>query len=102
MVRAADDPARHQTEEPGETEVGDDDHHAEQQRDRVAVDGGVRRREVEHAGRYHQAGAQQRRSRPVDSIARQPPDGDDEIGGGEDENGGDHNSDCLSPAAPAG
>ena len=45
-VRVIHHPRRDQREKSGETQVGDDDHHAEEQRDRLVVDRGVGFRSV--------------------------------------------------------
>ena len=46
--------------------------------------------EAEHAESDHQAGAEERGAGAVELVARQLADGDDEVGRGEDDDGGNH------------
>ena len=89
MASVARDPGIGQREEAGEPQMGDQDHHAEQQGDGVEVDGAVGLVEAERARRHHQARPQQRRAGAVEPQPRRAAKGDDEICRGEDE-GGDH------------
>ena len=96
-------PVRHQAEEAGEVEIGDHDHHAEKQHDRLHVDsleGFLRSEDTEGD---HQRRAEQGRPRSVEQIARQFADRDDDVGCCEDQNRWDHAEFCsaLVPAAPA-
>ena len=82
----------------------DDDHHAEQQRDGVEVDGAVGLLEAQHAARHHQARAEQRRAGAVEPEPRYAAQGDDDISGGKDQRG-DHGRDsgggrASLPAVP--
>jgi hypothetical protein len=74
-------------EEAGKAQIGDDDHHAEQQCNGIEVDGAIGLLEAERAARHHQTGAHQCRPGAVEPEPRQAADGDDHIGGGEDEEG---------------
>ena len=107
MARPRDDEAVDQPEEAGEAQIGGDDHHAEEERDRLEVDGAIGLAEAEHAEPDHEARAEQRGAGPVEPVAGQLADGDDEIGGGEDEDGGEHgggrfSNDAGIPPAEAG
>ena len=90
MARPHHDEGLDHPEEAGEAEIGGDDHHAEEERDRLHVDGGEGLVEAEDAGRHHQAGAEQRRAGAVEPVAGQLADGHDHVGGGEDEDRGNH------------
>ena len=75
-------------EESGEAEIGDDDHHAEEQHDGVVIDGGVGLLHGEDVEGEHEAGADDGRAGAVHAEERDASDGEDEVGGGEDEYGG--------------
>ena len=81
-------PIVHQPKESGEAQIGDDDHHAEQQRDGVEIDGPVGGIERQYAEPDHQARAEQRGAGAVEAKARQLADGDDQIGRREDRHRG--------------
>ena len=72
---------------PGKPNVRNDDHHPEQERDGIDIDGPVCIVERQQAGRQHQARAQKGRARPIHMRAGKLADGDDQIGPHEDENG---------------
>ena len=80
MVGARHDPVVHQPEKAGKAQVGHDDHHAEQQRDRVEIDRAIGFIERDDAKRDHQARAEQRRAGAIEPVARQLADGHDQIG----------------------
>jgi hypothetical protein len=66
-----DRPVRHQVEEPGQPEVRRDDHHAEQEHQRVGVDGSDRLLPGQHPGDHHDGRADDRHAGPVDAEARE-------------------------------
>ena len=88
MARPGDRPRRYKAEEARQAEVGDDDHHPEEERDRRHIDGRERLAEIEHVEGDHQAAAKERRAGAVQPIARQAADRHDHVGGGEDDDGG--------------
>ena len=67
MARLARDSTIGEREEAGEAQIGDEDHHAEQQRDGVEIDGAIGLLEAEAAARHHQTGADQRGAGAVES-----------------------------------
>ena len=87
--RRAHDPGIGDGEKAGKPQVGDDDHHAEQQRDGVEVDGLVGILERQRARCDHEAGAHQRDAGPVDAQARNPAEREREIASGKDDAGRD-------------
>ena len=80
MVGARHDPVVRQPKKAGKAQVGDDDHHAEQQRDRVEIDRAIGVIERDDAKSDHQARAEERRAGAVEPVARQLADGHDQIG----------------------
>ena len=84
VMGARHDPAGDQPEKAGQPQVGDDDHHAEQQRDGVEIDRARHLVDVEAAERQHQAGTDQRRAGAVEPETGQPADCDDDVGDGKD------------------
>ncbi len=62
MLHTGHGPAIHQPEETRDAQIGDDDHHTEQQRDGIEVDGAISVFERQHAGGDHEAAAEPRRS----------------------------------------
>jgi hypothetical protein len=85
-------PPRHRharpAEEPGQLQVRDHDHHPEQQDDGAEVhhaEGLLRR---DHVERDHEGGADHRRARAVQAQPGHAPQGDDDVGGAEDDGGG--------------
>ena len=87
-----DHPGGHECKEPGESEVGDDDHHAEEQDDGVVVDGGPGFVEGEDVGCDHQAGADDGRAGAVDAEAGEAADSEYQVSGGEDQDGDEQES----------
>ena len=83
MANVRRDPIGDHAEEARDAQIGDDDHHAEQKRDGVEVDGAVRLLGAQDAGADHQARAEQRRTRAIDTIDRHLADRDEGVGGGE-------------------
>ena len=88
-VRTCRHPGGGEREETGEPQVGDHDHHPEQEGDGVDVDGPIGRRQGHGARSHHQAGADQRDARPVDGEARHPADRQGKVARGENPAGGD-------------
>ena len=75
-------------EETGEAQIGHHDHHAEEQDDGVVIDGGVGFLNGEDVEGQHEAGADDGRAGAVHAQERDAPDGEHEVGAGEDEDGG--------------
>ena len=71
-------------EEAGKAQIGDDDHHAEQQGDGVEIDGAIGLVEAQGANADHQARAEQRAAGAVEPIIGQLADREHEIGRRED------------------
>ena len=88
MAGSRHDPCVDQPEETGEAQVGDHNHHAEQQGDGVEVDGAKSFLRRDRASTNHQAGAQKRRSRPVEVVAGELAEGHHCVGGKKDQDGG--------------
>jgi len=77
-------------EEAGQLEVGEHDHHAEQEEDRVQVDGGERSVEVQHAARHHGHRTEERSRGAIEAQAGQALQRDHHVGEEEDDGGGRH------------
>ena len=77
-------PGADQREEAGEAQIGDHDHHAEQQDDGVEVDGLVGLLKRDDAEGHHQAGADERHAGAVDRQPRHLADRQRQVAGGED------------------
>ena len=88
-VHVARDPGVDQGEEAGDAQIGDHDHHAEQQRDGAEIDRLVRFLQRHDAGGHHQAGADQRDAGAVDRQPRHLADRQRQIAGGEDADRGE-------------
>ena len=88
VVRPRHGPAVDQPKKARQPEVGDDDHHAEQEGDRVEVDGLVSVAERNGAASDHQGRAEERCPGPVELKAGQLANRDHDVGGSEDDNGG--------------
>ena len=89
------DPGIGDGEEARKPQIGDDDHHAEQQRDGIEVDRLVGILERQGARCDHEAGADQGDAGPVDAQAGNPADREREIASDEDDAGRD------APSLPA-
>ena len=87
MTGSRDDPIIDDVKKPGKPNVRNDDHHPEQERDGIDIDGPVCIVERQQSGRQHQACAQKGRARPIHMRAGKLADGDDCIGTNEDEDG---------------
>jgi len=70
-----------------EPQVGDHDHHSEQEDDGVVIDRGPGLVESQNVGRHHQAGPDDRSAGAIDSKARKAADSEDQVGGREDQDG---------------
>ncbi len=90
MAGAGGRERRDQPEETGQPQVGDHDHHAKEKCDRSQVDRGEGVLKADGADRHHETGAEQRRAGPVDAVAGDAADGDDGVGGEEDEDRDNH------------
>src|ERR1017187_9593003 len=99
-VRVIHHPRAHGGEEAGEAQVGHHDHHAEEKDDGVVIDGGVRFLHGEDVEGQHEAGADDGRAGAVHAEERDAAEGECEVGGGENEDGGDQNS-IVSPGLDA-
>ncbi len=77
-------------EEFADFEVAHDQHEAEQEDQHVEVHRGVRLLQRHHAEDHHGDGAQQARGGAVEMDERQPLDRDQQVGGAEDDEPGDH------------
>ena len=75
-------------EETGESQIGHHDHHAEEQDDRVVVDGGVSFLNGEDVEGQHQAGADDCRAGTIHPQVRESADGKDQVSYCENEDGG--------------
>ena len=64
--------------------MGDDQHHAEQQRDGAEIDRFVRVVQRQGTCRDHERRAEKRRAGAVQPQERQPAERDDQVGGEED------------------
>jgi hypothetical protein len=89
-VRVFHHPCADRGEEAGEPQVGDHDHHAEQQHDGLVVDRRVRLFHCKRGGGEHERRPDDRGAGAVDAEAGEASDGQDQIGGGEDEDGSEH------------
>ena len=85
-------PGGGELEEPRQAQMGDDDHHAQQQGQRVEVDGLIGLLEGERAARHHQAGAEKGGAGAVEPQPRRAPERDHHISGEEDQRGDQHES----------
>jgi len=83
--RRAASPRHRDGEKAGQPQTGHDDHHAEQQRDRVEVDRLVGVFQRQRTGGDHQAGTHQRHTGPIDAESRYLADGERQIACGEDD-----------------
>ena len=97
MPGAGDDPGIDEPEEAGEPQIGDDDHHAQQQDDRVEVDCLGDFVERQRADRHHQARADQGGAGAVEPEAGQPADGQHQISHREDGNSRDFRQRAEQP-----
>ena len=73
--------------ESAQAQIRHDDHHSEEQSNGIEVDGSAGFFERQHAEPDHQAGAQQRRARAINVIARQLAGCDKQIGQNKDDKG---------------
>ena len=80
-------PTDHGGQSARQPQMGDDDHHAEEQDDGVKVDGSYRSVEANAAGDDHESGADDRDARAIESQERHVAGGDRRIRGDEDECG---------------
>jgi hypothetical protein len=85
MAHMGCDPVGDHAKESGDAQIGDDDHHAQQQRDRIEVDRVISLLGAQHAGADHQARAEQRRAGAIDAVNWNLADRDEGIGRAEDE-----------------
>jgi hypothetical protein len=83
-----DGPGVGDREEARKPQAGDDNHHAEQQGDRVAVHRLVGAFERRRSGGDHEARPDQGDAGPIDAQAGNPADGECEIAANEDYAGG--------------
>ena len=86
-VRVFHHPGADQPEESGEAQVGDDNHHAEQQHDRVVVDSAIGLVHCDDVKREHQAGADDGCAGAIDAETGQTADGENQVRGGKDDDG---------------
>ena len=88
-VQTRDDPFGDVLEEPAQPQVGDDDHHREQQHDGREVDRLQRLVRPDNAERHHQHRADDGGARAVDLHPRDFPEGEDAVAADEDGVGGE-------------
>ena len=84
MPCVRDDPIGEDAKKPRQSHIGDDNHQAEQQSDRVDVDRPVDVVEGKEPDRRHQARAEERRAGPIEMEAGQLADRHNQIGHGKD------------------
>jgi hypothetical protein len=84
MPDALDDCSAHEAQEAREPQVRDHDHHTEQERDGVEVDGAIGASSRQRSEGNHQACTDEGRTRAIDFESRKAADGYCEIGDGED------------------
>ena len=83
-------PSRNQREKSREAQIGDNDHHAEEQRDGFIVDCGIGIPKRQRVRRDHQAGANDGGAGAIEPQARDSADGQRKIRKGEDEDRNPH------------
>jgi hypothetical protein len=79
VAGAGEHPAIDEAEKTRKPQIGDDDHHPEQQDDRVEIDRLGSLFERESTGGYHQAPADERGAGPVEPESGQPSDRDHKV-----------------------